>query len=208
MNKPNYVIERLSLMMFLQFFIWGGFFVTMGSYLLEVFQGEAGLNSIIGQSYATHNWAGLLAPLFVGLLADRYFNAERLNAFCHVAGAALLWYAAGASDPGVFIWTMFAYFMLYMPTLALVNAISFSNIDNPDKQFPAIRVWGTIGWIVAGFIVAQTILGFVNIPILKIFTGLENVQITNIPLKMCALVSLVYGLYSLTLPATPPQANG
>ncbi|MFW6348318.1 MAG: MFS transporter, partial [Cyclonatronaceae bacterium] len=76
MASNNAVHARLSLMMFLQFFIWGGFFVTMGTYLLEIFQGEEGLNSIIGQSYATHNWAGLLAPLFVGVLADRYFNAE------------------------------------------------------------------------------------------------------------------------------------
>src|SRR5690606_17729903 len=123
-----------SLMMFLQFFIWGGFFVTMGIYLLEVFEGEAGINTIIGQAYATHNWAALLAPLFVGLLADRYFNAERLNAFCHLAGAVLLWTAASVTDPGTFIWMMFAYFMLYMPTLALVNAISFANIDSPEKQ--------------------------------------------------------------------------
>lgn len=199
---------RLSLMMFLQFFIWGGFFVTMGSYLLEVFRGTEGLNTIIGQSYATHNWAGLLAPLFVGLIADRYFNAERVNAFCHIVGAMLLWYAAGVTEPGTFIWIMFAYFMLYMPTLALVNAISFANIDDPDKQFPRIRVWGTIGWIVAGFIVAQTILGWVNVPLLQALTGVENVQITNIPLKMCAIVSLIYGVYSLTLPAAPPQARG
>jgi nucleoside transporter len=208
MTTQKTVSARLSLMMFLQFFIWGGFFVTMGTYLLQVFQGEAGLNTIIGQSYATHNWAGLLAPLFVGLLADRYFNAERLNAFCHVAGGLLLWYAATVTDPGTFIWVMFAYFMLYMPTLALVNAIAFANIESPDKQFPAIRVWGTIGWIVAGFIVAQTVLGFVNVPLLQAITGVENVQITNIPLKMCAIVSVIYGFYSLTLPSTPPQARG
>jgi nucleoside transporter len=208
MSGQKSVVLRLSVMMFLQFFIWGGFFVTMGIYLLQVFQGEEGLNTIIGQSYATHNWAGLLAPLFVGLLADRYFNAERLNAFCHVVGGGLLWYAAGVGDPGVFIWVMFAYFMLYMPTLALVNAIAFANIENPEKQFPAIRVWGTIGWIVAGFIVAQTVLGWVNIPLLYAITGIENVQITNIPLKMCAIVSVIYGFYSLTLPAAPPQAKG
>jgi len=208
MKSDTYVITRLSLMMFLQFFIWGGFFVTMGIYLLEVFDGETGINTIIGQAYATHNWAALLAPLFVGLLADRYFNAERVNAFCHLAGAALLWTAASVTNPGTFIWVMFAYFMLYMPTLALVNAISFANIDSPEKQFPAIRVWGTIGWIVAGFVVAQTVLGWVNVPILQIITGVTNAQVTDIPLKMAAVVSVIYGLYSLTLPATPPQAKG
>jgi MFS family permease len=119
MNTHRYLIPRLSLMMFLQFFVWGAFFVTLGSYLLQVFQNEQGINTIIGQAYATHNWAALLAPLFVGLLADRFVNAERLNAFCQIAGAAVLWYAAGVTDPGVFIWVMFVYFMLYMPTLAL-----------------------------------------------------------------------------------------
>ena len=208
MKSDTYVTSRLSLMMFLQFFIWGGFFVTMGIYLLEVFDGETGINTIIGQAYATHNWAALLAPLFVGLLADRYFNAERVNAFCHLAGAALLWTAASVTDPGVFIWVMFAYFMLYMPTLALVNAISFANIESPERQFPAIRVWGTIGWIVAGFVVAQTVLGWVNIPVIQLITGVTNAQVTDIPLKMAAIVSVIYGLYSLTLPATPPQAKG
>lgn len=208
MSTQTNLIPRLSLMMFLQFFIWGGFFVTMGSYLLEIFKGEEGLNSIIGSAYATHNWAGLLAPVFVGLLADRYFNAERLNAFCHIVGAGLLWYASTITDPGTFIWVMLAYFMLYMPTLALVNAISFANIGDADKEFPKIRVWGTVGWIVAGFVVAQTVLGWVSIPIISSITGVENAQGTNIPLLMCAIVSLVYGFYSLTLPATPPSGKG
>ena len=112
---------RLSLMMFLQFFIWGAFFVTMGAYLLQVFEGEESLNTIIGSAYATHNWAGLLAPVFVGLLADRYFNAEKVNGISHLGGAVLLWTAAGITEPGTFIWVMLAYFMLYMPSLALVN---------------------------------------------------------------------------------------
>lgn len=202
------LIPRLSLMMFLQFFIWGGFFVTMGSYLLEIFKGTEGLNSIIGSAYATHNWAGLLAPVFVGLLADRYINAERLNAFCHLLGAVLLWYASGITDPGTFIWVMLAYFMLYMPTLALVNAISFANIGDADKEFPRIRVWGTIGWIVAGFVVAQTVLGWVSIPLISGITGVANAQATAIPLQMCAILSAIYGLYSLTLPATPPSGKG
>jgi nucleoside transporter len=208
MSTQRAIVVRLSVMMFLQFFIWGGFFVTMGSYLIQVFQGTEGINSIIGSAYATHNWAALLAPLFVGLIADRYMNAERVNAICHLLGAGLLWYAASITDPGTFIWVMFAYFMLYMPTLALVNAIAFANITEPDKEFPAIRVWGTIGWIAAGFVVAQTVLGFIDVPLLKSITGLENVQATNIPLKMGALISIIYGLYSLTLPAAPPQAKG
>ncbi len=208
MSTKSNLIPRLSLMMFLQFFIWGGFFVTMGSYLLEIFKGEEGLNSIIGSAYATHNWAGLLAPVFVGLLADRYFNAERLNAFIHIVGAGLLWYASTITDPGTFIWVMLGYFMLYMPSLALVNAISFANIGNADKEFPRIRVWGTVGWIVAGFVVAQTVLGWVSIPLISSLTGVTNAQATKIPLLMSAAVSLFYGFYSLTLPATPPSGKG
>ncbi len=210
MDTKRFVISRLSLMMFLQFFIWGGFFVTMGIYLLEIFQGEEGLNTIIGQAYATHNWAAVLAPVLVGLIADRYFNAERVNAVCHIVGAGLLWYAATIVDsPSLFIWTMFAYFMLYMPTLALVNAISFANIGDADKEFPKIRVWGTIGWIVAGFVVAQTILGWVNIPFLAWFTGVEaGIQSTAIPLQMSAIISLIYGIYSFTLPPAPPSEKG
>ncbi|MBO6794579.1 MAG: MFS transporter [Balneolaceae bacterium] len=200
---------RLSLMMFLQFFIWGAFFVTMGAYLLEVFKGEEGLNSIIGSAYATHNWAGLLAPVFVGLIADRFFNAEKVNAISHLLGAGLLWYASTITEPGLFIWIMLAYFMLYMPTLALVNAIAFANINDPDTEFPKIRAWGTIGWILAGFIVAQTVLGFFEIPLLGWITGIEsNIQSTDIPLKVSAVISVLYGLYSFTLPETPPSAKG
>ena len=207
MTTQSYVIPRLSLMMFLQFFIWGAFFVTMGSYLLVLFDGEEGLNTIIGNAYATHNIAAILAPVFVGLLADRFVNAERLNGICHLIGAALLWYASGVTDPGTFFWVMLAFFMVYMPTLALVNAVTFANIDDPDKQFANIRVWGTIGWIVAGFVVAQTVLGFVDIPLMAAITGEGNLQATAIPLKMSAVISVVYGLYSFTLPPAPPSAK-
>lgn len=200
---------RLSIMMFLQFFIWGGFFVTMGAYMLNLFDGRENLNSLIGRAYATHNWAALIAPLFVGLIADRFFNAERVNGVCHLLGAALLWLAAGIEEPTLFIWVMLAYFMLYMPTLALVNAIAFANITSPERQFPAIRVWGTLGWIAAGLIVAQSVIGLVDLPLLGWVTGVtSDAQITSIPLKMSAVVSLIYGIYSFTLPAAPPAAKG
>lgn len=205
---PRSTYIRLSVMMFLQFFIWGGFFVTMGSYMLQIFSGAENINSIIGRAYATHNWAAIIAPLFVGLVADRYLNAERVNGICHLGGAVLLWYASGITEPGAFIWAMLFYFLLYMPTLALVNAVAFANIQEPEKTFPAIRVWGTIGWIAAGFIVAQTMIGAVDLPFLRWITGVENAASTAIPMKMCAIVSLIYGLYSFTLPAAPPAAKG
>lgn len=193
---------RLSVMMFLQFFIWGSFFVPLGGYLGKIFAGE----NVVGHIYSTHNWAGLIAPLFVGLVADRFFNAERLNGILHLAGAALLWKCSqttGTSDQ-LFFWLLM-YFLCYMPTLALVNTITFQNVTDSDAQFPKIRLWGTIGWIVAGLVVAESLFGFMPLPVLP---GIENAGATAFPIKLAAAVSLLYGLYSFTLPATPPNAKG
>lgn len=201
---------RLSVMMFLQFFIWGGFFVTMGSYLVNLFSAPeyaADLGKIIGGAYATHNWAGLLAPLFVGLIADRLMNAERVNGICHLLGGAVLWFASTVTDPGQFFWVMLLFFLLYMPTLALVNSISFNVMENPDKQFPAVRVWGTVGWIVAGSIVGGSLFGLIKLPFLEM-AGITDALNTSFPMKMCAVVAILYGLYSFSLPATPPRAKG
>lgn len=197
---------RLSVMMFLQFFIWGSFFVPMGSYLGELFKGREGLVSIIGQSYSTHNWAGLIAPLFVGLIADRFFNAERVNGVLHILGAGLLYYCSTITgDPGKLFWALLAYFICYMPTLALVNTITFQNVSNSDAEFPRIRLWGTIGWIVAGIVVAESIFGLLPFTVLP---NIENAGATSFPMKMAAAVSVIYGIYSFTLPATPPSAKG
>lgn len=201
--KP-FLKTRLSVMMFLQFFVWGAFFVPMGGYLGTLFQGQEGLNSIIGQSYATHNWAGLIAPLFVGLVADRFFNAERVNGLLHVVGAGLLYYCSTITDSGQLFWALLAYFMCYMPTLALVNTIAFQNVESSERDFPKIRLWGTIGWIVAGLVVAESIFGLLPFDILP---GIENAGATAFPMKLAAVVSLIYGIYSFTLPACPPSAK-
>ncbi len=196
---------RLSLMMFLQFFIWGAFFVPLGGYLGELFKGREGLNSIIGQSYATHNWAGLIAPLFVGLIADRFFNAERVNGVLHLIGAALLYHCSTITDPGGLFWSLLAYFLCYMPTLALVNTITFQKVESSERDFPPIRLWGTIGWIVSGLVVAQSIFGLVPFPVLP---GIENAGASAFPMRLAAAVSLIYGIYSFTLPACPPGGRG
>lgn len=192
-------------MMFLQFFIWGAFFVPMGGYLAELFKGSEGLNSIIGRSYGTHNWAGMIAPLFVGLVADRFFNAERVNGVLHLAGAALLWHCSTVTEPGPLFWALLAYFLCYMPTLALVNTITFSHVESSERDFPRIRLWGTIGWIVSGLVVAESMFGLLPFPILP---GIENAGATAFPMKLAAAVSVVYGLYSFTLPACPPTGRG
>lgn len=202
---------RLSVMMFLQFFIWGAFFVPMGGYLAELFKDREGLNSIIGQSYATQNWAGLIAPLFVGLIADRFFNAERVNGVLHLVGAALLWHCSSVTDPGMLFWALLAYFLFYMPTLALVNTITFSHVESSERDFPRIRLWGTIGWIVSGLVVAESLFGLESMFGLKslpLLPGIENAGATSFPMKLAAGVSLLYGLYSFTLPACPPSGRG
>ncbi len=193
---------RLSLMMFLQFFIWGAFFVPLGGYLGKIFAGQ----NVVGHIYSTSNWAGLIAPLFVGLIADRFFNAERVNGVLHLVGAALLWKCSLVTEsPGLLFSWMLAYFLCYMPTLALVNTITFQNVANAGDEFPKIRLWGTIGWIVAGLVVAESLFGLLPFPVLP---GIENAGGTAFPMKLAAVASLIYGIYSFSLPATPPNAKG
>ncbi|MBN8459140.1 MAG: MFS transporter [Verrucomicrobia bacterium] len=196
------VTLRLSIMMFLQFFIWGSFFVPLGGYLGKIFAGQ----NVVGYIYSTHNWAGVIAPLFVGLVADRFFNAERVNGILHLLGAGLLWKCSqvtGSPDQ-LFVWLL-AYFLCYMPTLALVNTITFHNVANASDEFPKIRLWGTIGWIVAGLVVAESLFGLKEFPVLP---GITDAGSTAFPMQLAAAVSLIYGLYSFSLPATPPNGKG
>lgn len=199
---------RLNIMMFLQFFIWGVFFVPLGKYLGVIFSGYAEdgtLNQIIGGIYATQTWAALAAPLVVGFVADRLFNKERVNGVLHLLGAGLLWWCSTITDsPDQFFWIMLAFFLCYMPTLALVNAITFQNVESVERDFPKIRIWGTIGWIVSGLVVSESLFGIAPLPVLP---GIEGAESTGYPLKMAAIVSVIYGVYSFTLPASPPQGR-
>ena len=196
---------QLCVMMFLQFFIWGVFFVTMGTYLTKLFEGQEGINSIVGQSYATQTWAALFAPLIVGYLGDRLINKERLNGILHLLGAALLWWVSTITDSTTLFWALLTFFICYMPTLALVNTITFQNVDNIENDFPQIRLWGTIGWIVAGLVISESFFGLLPFPVLP---GIEDGGSTNIQFKIAAIVSLIYGFYSFTLPASPPEGKG
>jgi nucleoside transporter len=199
---------RLNVMMFLQFFVWGAFFVPLGSYLGIIFSSyeEKGtLNQIIGSTYATQTWAALFAPLIVGFIADRMFNKEYINGVLHLLGGGLLWWCSTITEsPDRFFWAMLAFFLCYMPTLALVNAITFQNVESIEDEFPKIRLWGTIGWIVSGLVVSQSMFGIFPLPLLP---GVEDAGSTNLPLRISAIASFVYGVYSFTLPASPPQGR-
>ena len=199
---------RLNLMMFLQFFVWGAFFVTMGGYLgviFERFKEEGTLNQIIGNTYATQTWAALFAPLIVGYVADRVMNKEIVNGILHLLGAVLLWWVSTITEsPTTFFWAMLAFFICYMPTLALVNAITFQNVDSIEDEFPKIRLWGTIGWIVAGLVISQSLFGLISLPILP---GITNAGSTATQFRIAAIVSALYGIYSFTLPPSPPQGK-
>ena len=196
---------KLSVMMFLQYFIWGVFFVTMGTYLKEIFSGKENINSIIAGAYATQTWAALFAPLIVGFLGDRIMNKEHLNGILQLVGAAILWWVSTITDSGMFFWAMLAFFICYMPTLALANTITFQNVGSIERDFPKIRLWGTIGWIVGGLVISQSVFGLFKVPVLP---GIENGGISNIQFKIAAIVSAVYGLCSFMLPASPPEGRG
>ena len=185
---------QLSLMMFFQFFLWGSWNVTMGTYLLDL--GFDGVS--VGAAYSTMNWGAIFAPIVAGMLADRFFEGQKVMAALHVIGAGLLWYIADITEPGPFFWTLLVYGIIYMPTLGLANAISFHQMSDPGKEFPGIRVMGTLGWIAAGLLVGAVIPSLTG-------ASIEN---TNMPLKIGAVTSLVLGLYCFSLPATPPGAAG
>jgi nucleoside transporter len=185
---------RLSVMMFLQFAIWGSWFVTTATYLQAV--GFDGLQ--IGAAYSTMNWGAIFAPIVAGAFADRFFQAQKVMGVLHLVGAVLLWWISSITDPGAFFWALLAYAICYMPTLGLANAISFHQMRDPAQEFPGIRVMGTIGWIAVGIAVgtaAPHIFG-------------HSIEPTNLPLKLGAALSVLLGIYAFFLPATPPANAG
>ncbi len=185
---------RLSIMMFLEFFVWGAWFVTMGSYLTGSL-GFSGADSAL--AYSTQSWGAIIAPFIIGLIADKYVNAERLLGVIHLVGAALMYVLASATEFSGFYPYLLLYMILYMPTLALVNAISFRQMDDPARHFGNIRVWGTVGWIVAGLTISYVFAWDSQ-------AGLAAGLLRN-TFTMAAVASLALGIFSFTLPATPPQ---
>ncbi|HYG00937.1 MAG TPA: nucleoside permease [Chryseosolibacter sp.] len=187
--NPNNII-KLSLMMLLQYFIWGAWYVTLGTYM-TVHLESSGVQ--IGAAYSALAIATMVSPFFVGMVADKYFAAQRIMAVLHIVGAVLLYFATTISDNTIFYWVVLGYSLLYMPTIALSNSIAFQQMNDPGKQFPWIRVFGTIGWIVAGLMIGT----------------MEVEKSGQLPFTfhMAAIASLVLGLFSFFLPNTPPKGT-
>jgi len=181
---------QLSLMMFLNFFIWGVWFVTLGTFLTLDLQ-ASGLQ--MSNVYSTQSWGAIIAPFIIGLIADRYFNAERILGALHLIGAVLMYQMYQAPDIQVFYPYVLAYMILFMPTLALINSVSFRQMHNPEKQFSAIRIWGTIGWIVAGLAISYVFM----------WDSGDKGLLRN-TFMLAAIASLIQGLHSFFLPKTPP----
>jgi len=180
-------------MMFLEFFVWGAWFVTLGTYLNAIdFSGTQ-----VGYTYLMNNIAAIVSPFFIGMIADRYFNSEKVMAVLHVLGGIVLYFVSNLTAAGPLILGLLIYNLLYMPTIALANTISFTQMQDQKAQFPKVRVWGTIGWIVAGLIIT-----FIQ------FNFYKEVEASAVPMKMAAIASILLGLYSFTLPNTPPRNIG
>jgi len=186
---------RLSAMMFLEFFIWGGWFVTLGSFMAG---NLAASGAQTAMAYSTQSWGAIIAPFVIGLVADRYFNAERLLGIIHLVGAVLLYLLSQATSFDAFYPYLLGYMILYMPTLALVNSVAFRQMDDPAKHFSKIRLWGTVGWIIAGLVISYLFAW--DSAAAKTAGALKNTFL------MCSAASLLLGLFSFTLPATPPAS--
>jgi nucleoside transporter len=174
----------LGFMMFLEYFIWGSWYVTMGSYM-PTYLDSSGVQ--IGDAYAALAIATMISPFFVGLVADRFFAAQKIMGVLHLVGAALLFLVPTITDNSLFYWVILGYSLAYMPTIALSNNIAFHQMTDPGKQFPWIRVFGTLGWIAAGLLIS--------------IIGMEKSPNTFI---MAASASALLGLMSFILPNTPP----
>lgn len=212
-DAKSFVLSRLSVMMFLQFFIWGAWYVTVGNYM-----DQHHMDKVIFWAYTVGPIAALISPFFLGMVADRFLASERVLAGLHLLGGVFLLLAPSVTpasaegSPWGFIGVLALHMLCYMPTLGLTNSLAFHNLTNQEKQFPLIRVWGTIGWIVAGIVIAQVVAQRVPIT-----SGMDDAAKAAAQAQRNAMPIFFYlaggsgvalGLFSLLLPHTPPPGKG
>lgn len=188
-TQHRLLVPRLSLMMFMQFFIWGSWSVTLGLVMTQ-----HNMSLLIGDAFSAGPIASILSPFVLGMLVDRFFPSQKVMAVMNLAGAVILWFvpsALAAENGTLLIALLFGYTLCFMPTLALANNIAFHSLSNSDKSFPVVRVFGTIGWIVAG-----------------IFIGFTGISASTSVFIVAAICSVALAIYSLTLPHTPAPAKG
>lgn len=185
---------RLMIMMFFEFFVWGAWYTSVAVYMKE-----HGMGDLTYWPYTVNPIAAIVAPFFLGLVADRYFSTEKVLGILHLlGGVVMLTVPQAIGSPTIFISLLLLYNLCYMPTIGLANSISFHNIEDQEKQFPLIRVFGTIGWIVAGLVISFGLGQFTT----------DLPEKTPLPLYMTGVTTILLGLYSFTLPHTPPPAAG
>jgi nucleoside transporter len=178
---------QLMSMMFLMFFGWGAWYGQMSKYLLDNLHASG---DQVGNAYTTFAIASIFAPFFVGLISDRFFAAQKVMGFLNILGGVILYFLSLERDPETFFWYILAYTLCFAPNLALSNSIAMNQMSNPEKEFPSIRVTGTIAWIVVTNIIGFYALG-------------DKVAIFEIAMY----TSFLLGIYSFTLPNTPPKAD-
>ena len=179
---------QLSLMMFMQFFVWGSWYGQMSKYMTNQL-GATG--DQVGSAYAAFSVAMIVAPFFVGMLADRFFQAQKVLGVLNILGAATLFFLTKVTNADTFYWVMLLYCLTFAPTISLTTSISMRLMENPEKEFPAIRVFGTLAWIAVGNLVGYMGVG-------------DNVMIFQIAM----ISALLLGVTSFFLPAVPPTASG
>ena len=179
---------QLMVMMFLMFFTWGSWYGQMGKYLFTTLKASG---DQIGSAYATFSIASIVAPFFVGMIADRFFSAQKVMGILNILGAGILYFLIQNNNPDTFFWYILAYTLTFAPNLALSSSIAMNQMQNPGKEFPAIRVLGTIAWIIVTNIIGYYGLG-------------DKVAIYQIAM----FTSIAWGLFAFTLPDTPPKATG
>ena len=214
-NKSTFLLPRLSVMMFLQFAIWGAWLPLLWNYL----SGHLGFEGArIGEIFMVGGIGAILGPFIAGQLADRYFNTEKLLGICHILGGILIWQLSWIDSYTLFMVFSLLYSLIYAPTLALTNSLSFHHLPNRDRDFGKIRLWGTVGWIAVGIGIGQYLLHVVTPAIDPALTGValeeaksgviaaQNAGIV-VAFKLSAILGIIMGIYCFTLPATPPNKS-